>query len=342
MELDGSGSMSATNTFGANGLISRRIASTGTSVFYTFDERGNTTQRLNSSGGVITSHISDAYGSTASSAATTDPYDGYGAQAGYYTDHETGLILCTFRYYDPATGRWLNRDPIGHAGGINLYGYCTNNPTNLMDPLGLLTFRSGVPDGGPGIAGYWMPYDPDVDTFAGVPRIPAYQPEWDGLGQLGDWCIANPLEAAAFAAGAIDGLGELGAADAAIEGSLTLEGAAAGAGREPALPLGRGELPDGTSSWGDMMGRLQDQGVPIRIYGNGQQTLDSMQPGTELHFNMNGFEPGNPGLFKRDGDWTRKEWRTILDNPELHPGTTVYNVPKGMEIPRGITIGPNF
>ena len=134
VELDGSGSVSATNTFGANGLISRRVGST--SVFYTFDERGNTTQRLNSSGGVITSHISDAFGTTASSSSTTDPYDGYGAKFGYYTDHETGLILCTFRYYDPASGRWINRDPVGYGGGINLYGYARNNTTNLMDSTG--------------------------------------------------------------------------------------------------------------------------------------------------------------------------------------------------------------
>ncbi|HET6383736.1 MAG TPA: RHS repeat-associated core domain-containing protein [Armatimonadota bacterium] len=46
---------------------------------------------------------------------------GYGAQAGYYTDPETWLVLCTHRYYDPAAGRWLNRAPIGIAGGVNLY-----------------------------------------------------------------------------------------------------------------------------------------------------------------------------------------------------------------------------
>ncbi|MES2462005.1 MAG: RHS repeat-associated core domain-containing protein [Armatimonadota bacterium] len=134
VELDGSGSVSAVNTFGANGLISRRSSSA--SVFYTFDERGNTTQRLNSSGGVITSHISDAFGVTVSSSATNDPYSGFGAQSGYYRDHETGLILCTLRYYDPGTGRWLNRDPIGYSGGINLYSYCQNNAVNRSDWTG--------------------------------------------------------------------------------------------------------------------------------------------------------------------------------------------------------------
>jgi RHS repeat-associated protein len=137
VELDVSGNVSATNTFGTNGLVSRRTAGTGNSVFYTFDERGNTVQRLNSSGTILTSHISDAFGTTVSSAATGDPYDGYGAKYGYYTDHETGFVLCTFRYYDPSNGRWITRDPIGYSGGINLYGYTTNNPVTGIDWLGL-------------------------------------------------------------------------------------------------------------------------------------------------------------------------------------------------------------
>ena len=44
---------------------------------------------------------------------------GFGAQAGDYTDAETGLCLLTHRYYDPAQGRFVTRDPIGYDGGIN-------------------------------------------------------------------------------------------------------------------------------------------------------------------------------------------------------------------------------
>ncbi len=36
-------------------------------------------------------------------------------------------------------GRWLTRDPIGLAGGMNFYGYVGNNPVNAMDPFGLYT-----------------------------------------------------------------------------------------------------------------------------------------------------------------------------------------------------------
>ena len=44
-----------------------------------------------------------------------------------------------YRYYDPLTGRWLSKDPTEEEGGINLYGFTTNNPTNLTDYLGLLS-----------------------------------------------------------------------------------------------------------------------------------------------------------------------------------------------------------
>jgi RHS repeat-associated protein len=47
--------------------------------------------------------------------AQVDPFDGFGGQWGYQTDRETGLVLCGQRYYDPASGRWITRDPIGYA-----------------------------------------------------------------------------------------------------------------------------------------------------------------------------------------------------------------------------------
>jgi len=40
----------------------------------------------------------------------------------HYTHSETGLVLTLFRAYDPKFARWLSRDPIGEAGGLNLYG----------------------------------------------------------------------------------------------------------------------------------------------------------------------------------------------------------------------------
>lgn len=55
---------------------------------------------------------------------------------GQYLDRETGLHYNLFRYYDPDIGRFTQHDPIGLAGGINLYQYAPN-PLGWVDPLGL-------------------------------------------------------------------------------------------------------------------------------------------------------------------------------------------------------------
>jgi len=167
-EYNSSGQLTATNVFGADGLILRRTSSSFT--YYTFDERGNVAQRLNSFGTPQSTDAYDAYGARTSTASTQpDPW-GYEAQFGYYTDTYSGYILCTHRYYDPQSGRFITRDPIGYDGGINIYGYTGNNPVNESDPSGFGTFilkgkgqefdgkyrsRIGDPDTGKG----WPHYD---------------------------------------------------------------------------------------------------------------------------------------------------------------------------------------
>ncbi len=54
-----------------------------------------------------------------------------------YFDDESGYHYNTYRYFDPATSRYLTPDPIGQLGGLNLYAFVAGDPVNLVDRLGL-------------------------------------------------------------------------------------------------------------------------------------------------------------------------------------------------------------
>ncbi len=135
-EMTSTGAWSATNTFGANGLLSRR---TGTATtYYAFDPQGNTVQRINAAQAVISNHRVDAYGSVTSNVATTsDPWRGRGSKFGYYWENTPGLYVTGARYYDPVHARFLTQDPAGLAGGPNLYRYTSGNPISGVDPSGM-------------------------------------------------------------------------------------------------------------------------------------------------------------------------------------------------------------
>ena len=58
-----------------------------------------------------------------------------------YADREMGLHYNFFRYYEPECGRFINQDPIGLAGGSNLY-WALQNSQMWADPLGLSSKKS--------------------------------------------------------------------------------------------------------------------------------------------------------------------------------------------------------
>ena len=108
-------------------------------TYYIYDPLGNVYQRTDHTGAYLNSERFTAWGvpltGTGYAPDAGDPY-GYKAQYGYYKDRDTGLILCTHRYYDPSSGHWLTRDPIGYEGGLNVYEYCGDDPVNEVDPSG--------------------------------------------------------------------------------------------------------------------------------------------------------------------------------------------------------------
>ncbi len=59
---------------------------------------------------------------------------------GHYFHGPSDLHLSLFRAYDASLGRWISRDPLGEAGGQNLYSYVEQDPINWRDPLGLTIY----------------------------------------------------------------------------------------------------------------------------------------------------------------------------------------------------------
>jgi RHS repeat-associated protein len=107
-----------------------------TALYYVKDHLGSVTDIITAQGKRIGELDYSPYGETTrASGQTTDV-----RYAGMFYLPETGFYLTHYRFYDPNTGRWLNRDPIGERGGLNLYGYVGGNPVNYTDPLGLVVY----------------------------------------------------------------------------------------------------------------------------------------------------------------------------------------------------------
>ncbi|TVR46265.1 MAG: RHS repeat protein [Puniceicoccaceae bacterium] len=123
--------------------VARRIFSLGMSLaadaeatpyYFARDHLGSVRAVLDASAAVAAAIDYDPWGRH-SILAGQDP--SRLAFTGHWHHIPTGLAMAPFRSYAPWTGQWLNRDPAGEDGGLNLYAYALNNPLSLHDPLGL-------------------------------------------------------------------------------------------------------------------------------------------------------------------------------------------------------------
>ena len=125
---------------GPGGLPLEQVAADGTTLFYHHDQLGSTRILTDAAGAVQRTISYDPYGTVRSSTGTATPLLGY---AGGETDAESGFLYLRERYFDPATGQFVSRDPLVGVTG-QPYSYAGNSPTNATDPAGLDTLMSQI------------------------------------------------------------------------------------------------------------------------------------------------------------------------------------------------------
>ena len=144
--MDLSGTMQGAG--GVGGLLSESQLITSNPITFnsfspTYDGNGNISEYLASNGSVAAHFEYDPFGNTVVNTEmavqftyrfSTKPLDA-----------ESGTYYYGYRYYDPSTGRWPSRDPIGEDGGMNLYAFVGNDGVYRCDFIGLACKCCDVP-----------------------------------------------------------------------------------------------------------------------------------------------------------------------------------------------------
>ncbi len=134
-EYDGTGQLVSHYTLGL-GLTSR-VDAGGNADYYDFDALGSTAGLTNATGDYAASYTYLPFGEVDTvSGSVPNPFQ-YVGQDGVMNEGN-GLDFMCARFYMPASGRFLNPDPLGLDGGVNLYAYADNNPVGFKDPSGLI------------------------------------------------------------------------------------------------------------------------------------------------------------------------------------------------------------
>jgi len=106
--------------------------------FLSSDERGSIISVTDSSGTLLGINKYDEFGIPQLDASGININTGKFQYTGQAWLPEIGVYYYKARMYSPTLGRFLQPDPIGFAGGPNLYAYVLNDPANFTDPSGMV------------------------------------------------------------------------------------------------------------------------------------------------------------------------------------------------------------
>jgi len=135
----GGGTGGASGAGGAGGLLlirETRGQAVPVDYYPLYDGSGHVVGLTDSAGTLVAQYTYGPFGELISASGPMADANPIRYATKYY-DKETGLYYFGRRYYDPATGQWLNREPLGEDESLNLYAYTLNDPVNNVDRLGL-------------------------------------------------------------------------------------------------------------------------------------------------------------------------------------------------------------
>ncbi len=142
---DLSGSPQGAGGVGGLLMVEEDLNKAATQYYYpTYDGNGNISEYLNTKGAIVAHYQYDPFGNLTTSTGPKASDFSHKFSTKIH-DQETALYYYGYRYYDPVTGRWPSRDPIGERGGLNLYGMVGNSLTGRIDYLGLATVWHHIP-----------------------------------------------------------------------------------------------------------------------------------------------------------------------------------------------------
>jgi RHS repeat-associated protein len=136
-ELDAGGAVITRFVYGARAVAPEYMVRGGATYRLVTDQLGSVRLVIDTASGAIAQRIDhDAWGQVI---ADSNPgFQPFGYAGGLF-DSFTALVRFGLRDYDPASGRWLSKDPIGFDGGdANLFGYAHKDPINWVDEGGSL------------------------------------------------------------------------------------------------------------------------------------------------------------------------------------------------------------
>jgi len=132
---DLSGSIQGAGGIGGLLASSRPSALSVQHSYFHSDGNGNVTALVDGSQAVVAKYLYDPYGNLLSKTGPQSDANLYRFSS-KEAHAPSGLVYYLYRYYEPGLQRWVNRDPIGVKGGLNVFSYAHNRSPNYQDAFG--------------------------------------------------------------------------------------------------------------------------------------------------------------------------------------------------------------